>query len=184
MRYERDRPGELLHLDTKKLGRFSRPGKRVRSTREDRNRGAGWEYVHVCVDDHSRVAYVEVLEEQGKAACAGFLERAAAWYASRGVQVERVMTDNGGCYRSHRFRRAVVAHGARQIFTQPYRPQTNGKAERFIQTAIRGWAYKRAYRSSAARTQMLPGFLNRYNRRRPHRALGNTTPLSRLEALV
>ena len=138
----------------------------------------------MCIDDATRVAYAEVLPDEKAVTATGFLERALAWFRDQDVLVERVMTDNGGCYRSHRFRRAVEAWGARQIYTRPYRPQTNGKAERFIQTAKREWAYRRAYRSSASRTQMLPAFLNRYNRRRPHRALGNTTPFSRLEALV
>ena len=184
VRYEKKRPGELLHLDTKKLGRIKGIGHRITGNRRGSGHGLGWEFLHVCIDDATRVAYAEVLPDETAITATGFLERALAWFRDRDVLVERVMTDNGGCYRSHRFRRAVQAWGARQIYTRPYRPQTNGKAERFIQTAKREWAYRRAYRTSAIRTQMLPAFLDRYNRRRPHRALGNTSPLSRLEALV
>lgn len=184
VRYEKKRPGELLHLDTKKLGRIQGVGHRIHGDRRRRTRGIGWEFLHVCVDDATRVAYAEVLPDEKAGTSTAFLERALAWFRARDVLVQRVMTDNGSCYRSHQFRRAVKAHGARQIYTRPYRPQTNGKAERFIQTAKREWAYRRAYRSSTIRTQMLPGFLHRYNTRRPHRALGNTTPLSRLEALT
>lgn len=184
VRYEKQRPGELLHLDIKKLGRIQGVGHRIHGDRRTRVRGIGWEFLHVCVDDATRVAYAEVLPDERDHTATGFLERAVAWFRGQDVVVERVMTDNGGCYRSHRFRRALEAIGARHIFTRPYRPQTNGKAERFIQTAKRNWAYARAYRSSAIRTLALEGFLNRYNRRRPHRALGNQTPLSRLEALV
>lgn len=184
VRYEKKRPGELVHLDTKKLGRIEGIGHRIHGNRRKRARGVGWEFLHVCVDDCTRVAYAEVLPDEKAETATGFLERALTWFKARDVLVQRVMTDNGSCYRSNRFRRTVKAHGARHIYTRPYRPQTNGKAERFIQTAKREWAYRRAYRSSTIRTQMLPGFLNRYNGRRAHRALGNTTPLSKLEALV
>jgi transposase InsO family protein len=184
VRYEKKRPGELLHLDTKRLGRFRRAGHRIHGDKRKHSRGVGWEFLHVCVDDATRVAYAEVLPDETGASATDFLERAIAWFRERDVQVERVMTDNGGCYRSHSFRRALEMLGVRHVRTRPYRPQTNGKAERFIQTAKREWAYVRSYRNSTARTRMLPGFLNRYNRRRPHRALGNATPLSRLEALV
>jgi transposase InsO family protein len=184
VRYEKQRPGELLHLDTKKLGRIQGVGHRIHGDRRTRKRGIGWEFLHVCVDDATRVAYAEVLPDEREGTATGFLERAIAWFRDLDVVVERVMTDNGSCYRSHRFRRALAAAGARQLFTQPYRPQTNGKAERFIQTAKRDWAYARAYRSSAIRTLALDGFLNRYNRRRPHRGIGNRTPLSRLEELL
>jgi transposase InsO family protein len=184
IRYEKKWPGELLHLDTKRLARIQGVGHRIHGNRRRRSRGVGWEFLHVCVDDATRVAYAEVLPDERAVTATAFLERALAWFQERDVLVQRVMTDNGSCYRSHRFRRAVEAWGARSIYTRPYRPQTNGKAERFIQTAKRGWAYRRAYRTSAARTQMLASFLNRYNSRRPHRALGNTTPLSRLEGQV
>ena len=184
VRYERKRPGELLHLDTKKLGRIQGVGHRIHGNRQKRARGVGWEFLHVCVDDATRVAYAEVLPDERAVTATAFLERAVAWFRDRDVHVERVMTDNAPCYYAHRFRRALEALGARHIRTQPYRPQTNGKAERFIQTAKREWAYARAYRTSLARTGMLPGFLKRYNGRRPHRGIGNTTPLSRLEALL
>ncbi len=184
VRYEKKRPVELLHLDTKKLGRIQQVGHRIHGDRSKRVRGVGWEFLHVCVDDATRVAYAEVLPDEKAVTATGFLERAVAWFRDRDVFVERVMTDNGSCYVSHRFRRALEAMGVRHIRTRPYRPQTNGKAERFIQTAKREWAYTRVYRSSLARTGALDGFPNRYNSRRPHRALGNHTPLSRLEALV
>lgn len=184
VRYEKKRPGELLHLDTKKLGRIRRIGHRIHGDRRRRSRGVGWEFLHVCVDDATRVAYAEVLCDERETTATDFLERAIAWFRGQDVFVERVMTDNGSCYRSRRFRRALEAVGARHVFTRPYRPQTNGKAERFIQTATKEWAYARAYRTSAIRAMALPGFLNRYNRRRPHRGIGNRTPLSRLEELL
>lgn len=184
VRYEKKRPGELLHLDTKKLGRIGGVGHRIHGDRSKRQRGVGWEFLHVCIDDATRVAYAEVLPDERAVTATGFLQRAIAWFREHDVHVERVMTDNAPCYYAHRFNRALEAEGIRHIYTRPYRPQTNGKAERFIQTCKREWAYARAYRSSSARTLMLPGFLNRYNRRRRHRGIGNTTPLSRLEALV
>ena len=184
VRYEKKRPGELLHLDTKKLGRIQGIGHRIHGDRSVRAKGIGWEFLHVCVDDATRVAYAEVLPDERESSATGFVQRAIAWFRERDVHVERVMTDNGSCYRSKRFRRALAAADVRQTYTRPYRPQTNGKAERFIQTAKREWAYARAYRTSAVRTSMLAGFLHRYNSRRPHRALGNHIPLSRLEELV
>jgi transposase InsO family protein len=184
VRYERRRPGELLHVDTKKLARIRTIGHRITGDRRGNRHGLGWEFLHVCVDDATRVAYAEVLPDERNTSASAFIERAIAWFKERDVHVEGVMTDNGSCYRSSRFRRALESSGIRHLWTRPYRPQTNGKAERFIQTTKREWAYARAYRTSAARTQMLAGFLNRYNSRRPHRALGNQTPLSRLEDLV
>lgn len=184
VRYEKKRPGELLHLDTKKLGRIQGIGHRITGDRRGSGHGLGWEFLHVCIDDATRVAYAEVLPDEREGSATGFVQRAIDWFRERDVHVERVMTDNGGCYRSKRFRRALAAAQVGHIYTRPYRPQTNGKAERFIQTAKREWAYARAYRTSAVRTSMLAGFLHRYNCRRPHRALGNTTPLSRLEDLV
>ena len=184
VRYEKKRPGELLHLDTKKLGRIQGIGHRIHGDQRRRARGIGWEFLHVCVDDATRVAYAEVLPDEREDSAIGFVQRAIAWFRERDVHVERVMTDNGSCYRSKRFSRALAAADIRHITTRPYRPQTNGKAERFIQTAKREWAYARAYRTSAVRTSMLAGFLHRYNGRRPHRALGNATPLSRLQDLV
>ncbi len=184
VRYEKERPGKLLHLDTRKLGRIQGIGHRIHGDRRKRSRGVGWEFLHVCVDDLTRVAYAEVPADERDTTTSGFLERAIGWFRAQDVFVERVMTDNGSCYRSRRFRRALEAFGARHVFTRPYRPQTNGKAERFIQTAKREWAYARAYRSSALRTLALSGFLHRYNCRRPHRGIGSTTPLSRLEELL
>jgi len=184
IRYEKKRPGELLHLDTKKLGRIHRVGHRIHGDRRRRVRGVGWEFLHVCVDDATRVAYAEVLPDEKGVTATAFVERAVQWFRDRDVWVQRVMTDNGSCYRSGRFARALERMEIRHIFTRPYRPQTNGKAERFIQTAKREWAYKRAYRNSAARTQALKSFLNRYNGRRPHHGIDRQTPLSRLEALV
>lgn len=184
VRYEKKRPGELLHLDTKKLGRIGRVGHRIHGNRRRRARGVGWEFLHVCVDDATRVAYAEVLPDERATTATSFVQRAIAWFRERDVLVERVMTDNGSCYRSHRFNHALSDQGIRHIYTRPYRPQTNGKAERFIRTAKNRWAYKRAYKNSAVRTMMLSAFLNRYNTRRPHRGIGNVTPLSRLEALL
>lgn len=184
VRYERKRPGELIHLDVKKLGRFSRPGKRVRASREKQNRGAGWEFVHVCVDDHTRLAYAEILPDERKESAIGFLERAARWLKRRHVNVERVMTDNGSAYCSYAFADACAALGARHIRTRPYRPQTNGKAERFIQTMLRKWAYGRPYRSCGARAKALGPWLEYYNRVKPHGSLGGKTPYERLRAAV
>lgn len=183
-RYERATPGELLHLDIKKLGRFQRPGKRVHGSRKTRSRGAGWEYVHVCVDDHSRVAYVEVLGDEHKERCAGFLRRAVAWYERRGVSVKGVMTDNGSGYVSKHFGAVCDELAARHLRTRPYRPQTNGKAERFIQTLQREWAYARPYRTAAARARALGPWLEQYNRERPHRSIGRVPPITRLPGQV
>jgi transposase InsO family protein len=192
-RYERSRPGELVHVDIKKLGRFQRPGKRVtghqrgrasKTTAAGRGRGAvGWDFVHVCVDDATRLAYVEVLQDERGASAAAFLERAVAWFADRGVQVERVMSDNGSCYVSREHARACAALGLRHLRTRPYRPRTNGKAERFIQTLQNDWAYGRVYASSAERRQHLPAWLNHYNYRRPHGSLSHRQPAARLAEL-
>lgn len=182
VRYERKRPGELIHLDVKKLGRFKRPGKRVRASREKQNRGAGWEFVHVCVDDHTRLAYAEILPDERKESAAGFLKRAGQWLRRRGVRVERVMTDNGSAFCSQAFRDACDALGARHLRTRPYRPQTNGKAERFIQTMLRQWAYVKPYRSDRARAKALGPWLEHYNRVKPHGSLGGKTPYDRLRA--
>lgn len=184
-RYEHERPGDLLHLDIKKLGKFSQPGHRVMLRSDDRYAvsGKGWEYVHVCIDDHSRVAYVEVLDEgETGAATSGFLERAVAHFESLGVNVKRVLTDNGPGYRSKRFRKTVVQLGIKHSRTKPYSPKTNGKAERFIQTVQREWAYIRPYQSSAARRRALPRWVLRYNQHRPHGSLAGKPPITRLEA--
>lgn len=187
-RYEKQRPGELLHLDVKKLGRFRHPGHwatgRGKAAGQVRHRGIGWDFVHVCIDDHSRVAYVEVHDDERKETATGFLRRAAAWYRRRRIQVERILTDNGACYRSKDFALACRELGARHGFTRPYRPQTNGKAERFIQTLLREWAYAKRYRSSAERTKLLAPWLAYYNRERPHGGIGYETPVARLRNRV
>jgi len=180
IRYERGRPGELLHLDTKKLGRFWQVGKRVLEDGVRRNPRAGWQHVHVAVDDHSRVAYGEVLPTDRAVDAVAFLRRTVAWYGEQGVLVEAVLTDNGAAYRSHRWREACIALGLRHLRTRPYTPRTNGKAERFIQTLLRQWAYRYAYPTSAHRTRALIGWLRWYNRRRPHGSLGGLPPLSRV----
>lgn len=184
-RYQRERPGELIHLDIKKLGRFNRPGHRVTGTRVGcRNRNAGWDFVHVAVDDATRLAYVEVLEDERKTTTTGFLLRALRWFRDRGIAVERVMTDNGSAYRSRRFAKALRLLAIRHIFTRPYTPKTNGKAERFIQTLLREWAYGLAHPSSAARNIDLPRWLDWFNRSRPHSALNGLPPLERVKNLM
>ena len=181
VRYERSRPGELVHLDAKKLGAIGRVGHRIHGDRSRRSHRLGWEYLHVCIDDATRLAYTEMgHHDESSEVVIAFLGRAVAWFREQGVWVERVMTDNGSGYRSHRFRKAVQAIGARHIFTRPYRPQTNGKAERFIQTALREWAYKKPYTSSDQRTGDLESFLARYTTRRPHCAHGRRPPITRL----
>jgi transposase InsO family protein len=183
-RYEKQRSGELLHLDVKKLGRFRRPGHRVDGRGRHRTRGAGWDFLHVCVDDHSRTAYVEIHDDERKETAAGFLRRAVAWYRRRRVRVERILTDNGSCYRSRDFAQACAELGARHSFTRAYRPQANGKAERFIQTLLREWAYAKRYRSSVQRAKTLPAWLAYYNRERPHGGIGYETPVARLRNRV
>jgi transposase InsO family protein len=182
-RYERKRPGELLHIDVKKLGRIGRPGHRVNGDRRTRSRGIGWEYVHVCVDDATRLAYIEVLDDEKAVTAAGFLRRAVAHYRAHGIQVERILTDNGSCYRGVVHALACKALGIKHLRTRPYRPRTNGKAERFIRTMLAGWAYGAIYGSSTERRAALPGWLDFYNRRRPHGSLSHQPPLKRLEAL-
>ncbi len=180
VRYERDVPGEMLHLDTKKLGRIERPSHRVTGDRRDASRGAGWEVAHVAIDDHSRAGFVQVRADEQKTTAVDFLTAAVAHYAALGVRIQRVLTDNGSAYRSKLFARTCQALGIKHSFTRPYRPQTNGKAERFIQTCLREWAYARTYANSAERTAWLPAFLAYYNSRRPHSALGYKPPASRL----
>ncbi len=180
VRYERARPGELVHLDTKKLGRFRRVGHRITGDRRRRHRRGGWEYAHVCVDDHSRLAYVEVLADERAETCVAFLRRAVRWLQRQGVRAERVLTDNGGGYVSHVFREACGELGVRHRRTRPYRPETNGKAERFIQTMLREWAYQRPYRTSNQRARQLPPWLRYYNRQRPHGALAGLPPICRI----
>jgi transposase InsO family protein len=193
-RYERSRPGELVHVDIKKLGRIKGGAghraigrRRTNETKTDgsgiRRAQVGWEYVHVCVDDATRLAYAEVLENEKGPTAAGFLRRATAWFKSMGIAVERVLSDNGACYRSKVHAEACAELGMRPIFTRPYRPQTNGKAERFIQTLQNKWAYGAIYGSSAERTAALDGWLLHYNFKRRHGSLGHRPPAARLAEL-
>ena len=185
-RYERERPGELLHIDTKKLGRFWEPGKRVlgeEAGRPHRNRRLGWQHLHVAIDDHSRLAYAELLVGQDAESCTRFLERATAWYREQGVLVERVLTDNAKAYHSRAWLETTGRLAIERRYTRVYRPRTNGKAERFIQTLLREWAYARSYPSSSLRTRALGGYLRWYNRRRPHSSLGARPPISRVSHL-
>jgi transposase InsO family protein len=181
-RYERAHPGELLHIDIKKLGRFDRVGHRITGDRkgQSNSRGVGWEFVHVCIDDASRIAFSQIKRDETAASAVPFLRAAVAYYESLGIKVERVMTDNGSCYRAFDFREACIQLGLRHIRTKPYTPKTNGKAERFIQTALREWAYATAYPTSDHRAAELPIWLHRYNWHRPHRSLNANTPISRL----
>lgn len=180
-RYQRDRPGELIHIDIKKLGKFNRAGHRVTGQRAgNRNRGVGWEFVHVAIDDASRIAFSRVMSSERQTCAAAFLKAAIAYYASLGITVERVMTDNGSCYRSRRFRTLCRKLRLKLIYTRPYTPRTNGKAERFIQTALREWAYARAYETSRQRADELPLWLHRYNWHRPHGSIGALPPISTL----
>ena len=196
VRYERSRPGELVHLDIKKLGRIvGGSGKRWRDDERQRYTGsytdaarkrhgkAGWEYVHIAVDDHSRLAYAEVLNDETAATAAGFLRRAVAFYRRYGIRVETIISDNGSCYRAATHALACRRLKLRHIRTRPYRPQTNGKAERFIRTMLAGWAYGPIYSSSRERTAALDGWLHYYNHRRRHSALGHQAPLSRTNLL-
>jgi transposase InsO family protein len=184
-RYERARPGELIHVDVKKLGRIARPGHRMLGTRaakgyHRRQFEHGWEFVHVAIDDCTRLAYVEVLTDERATTAAAFLRRAVGFYRRHGITVERVITDNGSAYRSTIHAIACRALGLRHLRTRPYRPQTNGKAERFIRTLLGGWAYGALYRNSKERTAALDGWLDYYNHHRKHSALGHKPPIARL----
>jgi transposase InsO family protein len=181
-RYERQRPGEMIHIDIKKLGKFDQVGHRITGDRkgQSNNRGVGWEFVHVCIDDASRIAFTQIKPDERKRSAVAFLKAAVAYYASLGVTVERVMTDNGSCYRSSTFRNACQRLGLKHIRTRPYTPRTNGKAERFVQTCLREWAYARAYLNSRQRARELPFFLHRYNWHRPHASISGKPPISRL----
>jgi len=183
-RYEWARPGQLVHVDTKALGRIAGVGHRIHGDRTTRVRGIGWEHVHVCIDDRSRLAYVEVRATNQQHDAIGFLERALAWFAARGVRVERVMSDNGAAYLARAFAAACAQHGLRHLRTRPYTPRTNGKAERFIQTLLREWAYARPYASSARRRCALAPWLRYYNQRRPHTALQQRPPITRLQEVA
>lgn len=179
-RYEHSAPGDLLHLDVKRLGRFQRPGHRVAGRLAGhRSRGAGWEYVHVAVDDHSRIAFCSIRDDETARSACRALEQAVRYYAALGIRFKRVPTDNGSCCVSNCFRRLCRRLGMKHIRTRPYRPRTNGKAERFIQTALREWAYARSYSSSALRAEHLPVWLHHYNWHRPHASLDYLPPISR-----
>jgi transposase InsO family protein len=187
-RYEKQRPGELVHVDVKKLGKIARPGHRVtgRVSGAGHHRRAydlGWEYVHVCIDDATRLVYVEVLADEKAVTAVCFLRRAVAHFAAYGIRVERLMTDNGSAYRATIHALACKALGIKHLRTRPYRPRTNGKAERFIRTLLAGWAYGAIYRNSDERRNALAGWLDYYTRRRPHRSLDRQTPLERFHAL-
>lgn len=183
VRYERAAPGELLHIDTKKLGRINGVGHRITGDRTlNRNKGIGWDVVHLAIDDHSRVSFAQVLPDETTASCTHFLREAVAYYAGLGVRIERVMTDNGAGYKNT-FRAVCDELGVRHIKTRPYTPKTNGKAERFVQTSLREWAYARPYDSSAQREAALQPFLHRYNWHRPHSALNRLPPMSRIPAM-
>ena len=184
-RYERERPGELIHVDVKKLGRIARPGHRMLGTRASagyhrRQFAHGWEFVHIAIDDCTRLAYVEVLTDERATSAVAFLGRAVAFYRRHGITVERLITDNGSAYRSTVHAIACRALGIRHLRTRPYRPQTNGKAERFIRTLLGGWAYGALYRTSTERAAALDGWLDYYNHRRKHAALGHKPPTARL----
>jgi transposase InsO family protein len=188
-RYEKQRPGELVHVDVKKLGRIGRPGHRVTgrvSGAGHHRRGyhLGWEYVHVAIDDATRLVYVEVLDDEKAVTAVGFLRRAVAHFAAYGIRVERLMTDNGNAYRATIHALACKTLGIKHLRTRPYRPRTNGKAERFIRTMLGGWAYGAIYGNSDERRRALNGWLDFYNRRRPHRSLGRQAPIERLHALT
>ena len=181
-RYEREKPGEMIHIDIKKLGKFNHIGHRITGDRsgQSNSRGVGWEYVHVGIDDASRVAFSKIMTtERGRCAVA-FLKAAVAYYKSLGITVLRVMTDNGSCYRSRAFARACRRLELKHVRTKPYTPRTNGKAERFIQTVLREWAYARAYLNSKQRARELPFFMHRYNWHRPHASIGRMPPITRL----
>lgn len=181
-RYEHAYPGSLLHVDAKRFGRIEGIGHAIHGDRRKRSRGAGWEVVFVCVDDHSRLAYAEVHPSENADCATRFFRRALAWFERLGVRCQRVLTDNAKCYGSAAFTALCAQKAVHQRFTRPYTPRTNGKAERFIQTLKRRWAYRRPYRTSAIRAASLPAWLKHYNHQRPHRALAKKTPMTRLRA--
>jgi len=185
VRYERSRPGEMIHLDIKKLGRFDVAGHRATGDRQKgRTYRAGWDFLHVCVDDASRLAYTEILPSEGQHDTTAFLQRALAWLGRHGVSVQRVMTDNGSAYRSKLFAKALAQAAARHVRTRPYTPRTNGKAERFIQTSLREWAYAKPYACSDERTQAIKPWTDAYNLARPHAGIGGLTPWQRVTNLL
>jgi transposase InsO family protein len=180
LRYERERPGELLHVDIKRLGRFWTVGKAILGDGLQRSPHAGWQYLHLAIDDHSRLAYAELLPSESPADCVGFIRRAFAWYADHGIAVERVLSDNGNGYRSHAWADACAELQIARRYTRPRRPQTNGKAEALVKTLLREWAYRFAYPSSSHRARALPGYLRWYNKHRPHSSIGRKPPISRV----
>ena len=184
IRYERERPGELVHIDMKKLGRIEGIGHRITGNRRDGKRGIGWEVLHVAIDDASRLAYTAVLPDETKQSAVAFMSDALAFFARHGVTVERVMSDNGSAYRSRAFRDLLAGAGLRHVRTRPYTPRTNGKAGRFIQTSLREWIYAEPYESSAARTIAMSPWIDRYNTARSHSALSRQTPWQRLNNLL
>ena len=183
-RYEHEAPGDLLHLDTKKLANFNQVGHRATGIRHKRNQGDGYQVLHVCSDDHSRACYMEVLPDEKKDTTASFLQRALLHFQSQGVRVLKLLTDNGSAYRSKEFKAMREAYGIKHSRTRPYRPRTNGKAERLIQTALREWAYGPTWQNSDERNQALKAWLHFYNHHRPHSALGGQPPITRLNNLV
>lgn len=182
-RYEIAEPGGLVHLDIKKLGKIQGVGHRIHGDRRTRQRGIGWEHLHVAIDAHSRSSYAEVLPDERKETTAAFLQRALLHFGSLGAVVQRILSDNGMCYHSKLVQAVCAAHGVKHSFTKPYRPRTNGKAERFIQTALREWAYRLAYQSSEQRSQALKAWLHHYNHHRSHSALGGLTPADKLNSV-
>ena len=184
MRYEHETAGDLLHIDTKRLGRILRPGHRVTHDRRGAlgSVGAGWEFLFVAIDDHARIGFTDMYPDEGKVSAVQFLRNAAAYYKSLGVQVKRLLTDNGGAFRSKDFAQACADLKITHRFTRPYRPQTNGKAERFIQSALREWAYGFVYQNSIQRTNQLDAWIHHYNWHRPHQGIGGVAPMTRLKS--
>jgi transposase InsO family protein len=184
VRYERASPGELLHVDTKKLGRFWRVGKRILARGEQPDsRGAGWQWLHIAIDDHSRLAYAELLASEDRFACAAFLSRATRWYADQGITIQRVLTDNAKAYHSHHWADTCTELGIAPRYTRRYSPWTNGKAEALIKTLLNEWAYRFTYPTSTHRSRALAGYIRWYNRRRPHGSLAGQPPISRVSHL-
>jgi len=182
VRYEHERPGDLIHIDTKKLARIERIGHRITGDRHDRARGAGWECLFVAVDDHARIGFTDMYPDERGPSAEQFLRNTAAYFKSLGVTVRRLLTDNGSCFRSRAFASACHRLGIRHQFTRAYRPQTNGKAERFIQSALREWAYGFSYQNTSQRTDALDHWIHHYNWHRPHQGIGGLAPMSRLRS--
>jgi len=180
VRYEHEAPGDMLHIDIKKLGRIERPSHRVTGDRTDRSRGAGWEFLFVAVDDHARIGFTAMHPDEKTGSAIAFLRSAVTYYAKLGVTIRRLLTDNGSAFRSKAFVQACRELGIAKCYTRPYRPQTNGKAERFIQSALREWAYGFTYQRSAERTAALDYCTHHYNWHRPHQRIGGVAPISRL----